>query len=284
MKKETEMKQLTEQLQETNRQLLKQVDNLNQKLIESEAFKSHFLSNITNEIINPFASVMGLSKQIMTLKKEDLSKAPVLAELIFSEASTLNFQLNNIFMAARLEAGEEKPEPAEINTQQLLGEVTDKMEHEAAKRNIKIDWNIAPDAENFVSDKDKLGLILINLLSNAIKFSDPGKKVVIRVYHPEERNISLEVKDEGIGMTEKETDRVFDRFHRANPTIQSITPGSGLGLAVVEGLLFVLNGKAEIESEIEKGTVVRVIIPEATRENIEFDDALFFDDETEESF
>ena len=284
MDKESDMQQQIEQLQETNSQLLEQVDDLNRKLVESESFKSHFLSNITNEIVNPFASVMGLSQQIMELKKEDFKKAAGLARLIFSEATALDFQLRNIFMAARLEAGEEKPEPAEINLRQMLEAVVDKIKHEADKKGIRISLEIAPYLERFVSDSEKLELILMNLLSNAVKFSEFGKDITVRAHKTENRDVEVEVADKGIGMTKDEINRIFDRFHRANPVIQSITPGSGLGLAVVEGLLFVLNGKAEINSHPGKGTLVRIFLPEETRENIEFDDALFFDDETEESF
>ncbi|VAW26525.1 hypothetical protein MNBD_BACTEROID07-1063, partial [hydrothermal vent metagenome] len=132
-------------------------------------------------------------------------------------------------------------------------------------------------------DKEKLGLILLNLLSNAVKFSNQGKEVVVRGGLKAGR-LTIEVKDEGIGMTKEEIDRIFDRFHRANPVIQSITPGSGLGLAVAEGLLFILNGRVEIESHPENGTTVRISLPEGNRGNVELDDELFVDDQPEESF
>ncbi len=283
MNKENDMQQQIEQLQETNKQLLKQIDDLNKKLVESETFKSHFLSNVTNEIVNPFASVMGLSRQIMVLKKGDLQKASELAGLIFSEAATLDFQLHNIFMAARLEAGEEKPELSEINLRELVEEMVGKIKYEADKKGETFRLNIDSAAVSVVSDREKLGLILLNLLSNAVKFSDSGKNITIRV-QLKAGNLTIEIKDEGIGMTKEEIERVFDRFHRADPVIQSITPGSGLGLAVVEGLLFILNGKADIDSLPGKGTIVRIFLPEGNPENIELDDDLFIDNPNEESF
>lgn len=277
------IQQQMEQLRETNIQLLKQIDILNKRLVESETFKSHFLSNVTNEIVNPFASVMGLSQQIMTLKKGNSQKAAELAGLIYSEAAALDFQLRNIFMAARLEAGEEKPEPSEFDLSGLVGDMVRKIKHEADKKGITFHLNIDPATGSVVSDKEKLGLILLNLLSNAVKFSNQGKEVVVRGGLKAGR-LTIEVKDEGIGMTKEEIDRIFDRFHRANPVIQSITPGSGLGLAVAEGLLFILNGRVEIESHPENGTTVRISLPEGNRGNVELDDELFVDDQPEESF
>ncbi len=283
MNKEKDMQQQIEQLQETNKQLLKQIDDLNKKLVESETFKSHFLSNVTNEIVNPFASVMGLSHQIMKLKKGDLQKAAELAGLIFSEAATLDFQLHNIFMAARLEAGEEKPELSEINLQELVEEMVGKIKHEADKKGEAFRLDIDSATVSIVSDREKLGLILLNLLSNAVKFSDSGKNIAVRA-QLKAGNLTIEIEDEGMGMTKEEIERIFDRFHRLDPVIQSITPGSGLGLAVAEGLLFILNGKADIDSLPGKGTTVRIFLPKGNPENIELDDELFIDDHTEESF
>ena len=282
MNKEKELKQQIKQLQEENRILLHQVDELNKKLVESESFKSHFLSNVSNEIINPFASVMGLAQQIMNLKEDQINKAAELARLIFSEAATLDFQLNNIFVAARLEAGEETPEYTSINILEITGHALDNIRHKADDKQIKFDLDIASGLTGFVTDRKKLELILINLLDNAIKFSPSGITVALRVKRSG-KNLAIEVEDKGIGMKKEEITRIFDRFHRANPTIQSLTPGSGLGLAVVEGLLFILGGKAEINSAPDRGTTVRILIPEGNPENITFDDNLFFE-ENEESF
>lgn len=283
MNKEKDTQQQIKQLQKENRILLKQIGELNKKFVESEAFKSHFLSNVTNEIINPFASVMGLSQQIMELKEGKMEKAVEIAALIYSEAASLDFQLRNIFVAARLEAGEEKPEPMEIDLPGLVNGMVNKIRHEADKKQITFRIKYEEGTDRFVSDREKLGLILLNLLSNAVNFSNPGKIVDVRVTR-NNGNLVLKVEDQGIGMTKEEISRIFDRFHRANPMIQSLSPGSGLGLAVVEGLLFILNGKIEVDSALNKGTTVRVLIPEENPEKIELDDDLFFDGENEESF
>ena len=283
MNKEKYTLQQIKQLQKENKILLRQIDDLNKKLVESEAFKSHFLSNVTNEIINPLASVMGLSQQITELKEGKMKKAVDIAALIYSEAASLDFQLRNIFVAARLEAGEEKPELMEIDLLRLVNEMVDKIRHEADKKQITFRIKYEEGTGSFVSDREKLGLILLNLLSNAVNFSHPGKVIDISVARSNEKLV-LKVEDQGIGMTKEEISRIFDRFHRANPMIQSLSPGSGLGLAVVEGLLFILNGKAEVDSVLNKGTTVRIFIPEENPEKIELDDDLFFDDKNEESF
>jgi len=91
--------------------LTKQLKEVNGRLEESESLKSHFISNITNEIINPFAAILGLSRNILDVKKEDWNKVISMVQMIHSEAFHLDFQLKNIFAAAKLEAGDWMPEP-----------------------------------------------------------------------------------------------------------------------------------------------------------------------------
>lgn len=283
MSKSNNIQEEVNQLRKENRQLVEQIELLNKKLVEAEEFKSHFLSNVTNEIVNPFSSVIGLSQQIMGLDKKECHKASELAALIYAEASSLDFQLRNIFVAARLEAGEETPEFSKIDIPDLVNEVVNKIQHEADKKHVLLRIQLDKQLKTFVSDKEKLELILLNLLSNAVNFSETGKEVSVKLRR-ESENLVLEVVDKGIGMTQEEKERIFDRFHRANPRIQSVSPGSGLGLAVVEGLLFLLNGKTEVETAPGKGTKVHVIVPEMDNDTIEFEDDLFFDETEEESF
>lgn len=285
MNQSNNVKEEMEKLRSENRQLLEQVELLNRKLVESEEFKSHFLSNVTNEIVNPFASVIGLSEQIMKLNQKECSQAVALAAHIYEEAASLDFQLRNIFVAARLEAGEEMPEPSRINLNELLEKVTGKTKHQAARKQISFTVDTDDACHTFVSDEKKLELIILNLLYNAVNFTDEGKNVQLRL-ECQPDTLVVQVRDEGIGMTEEEKKRIFDRFHRANPRIQSVSPGSGLGLAVVEGLLFLLEGKIEVDTAPGKGTTVKVTVPQMDPAKIEFEDDLFFDDEpgSEESF
>ena len=92
-------------IKELNRELVQ----VNEKLTESEKLKSHFISNITNEIVNPFASIVNLAKNLMWLDKNKQMDVKKIAGLIYLESFRLDFQLKNIFMAAKIEAGEAVP-------------------------------------------------------------------------------------------------------------------------------------------------------------------------------
>ena len=156
--------------------LTNELKEANKRLEESEAMKSHFISNITNEIINPFTSIMALSKSILKVDKENWKKVISMIALIHSEAFNLDFQFRNIFVAAKIEAGEIYPDISKINLRDLIKNLVDDFKLEAKKKNLHIvvDIDLPDESEKLVyfkTDSEKLKLILSNLLFNAITFS-----------------------------------------------------------------------------------------------------------------
>lgn len=272
-----------DQLTEENERLEKQLEELNEKLLNAEAFKSHFISNVTNEIVNPFSSILGLSKSMMTADEQQRDEVCHLAGLIHSEATFLDFQLKNTFAAAKLEAGEVFVEVSRVDLHQLTQEVLESLQPEQTRKEIEITYELLPMSPLFFhTDREKLRLILVNLLSNGIKFSEKKKSVqlIIKVI---ENTLEVTVADEGIGMSEAETKKIFDRFHRADARIHSLNPGNGLGLAVVDGLVHVLDGIVSVESEPGKGSVFTVRLPESIDDTGLFDnDGLFTDEDGNE--
>ena len=102
-------------LEKENAELARSLSEVNEKLHDSERLKGHFISNISNEIVNPFTSVLALAENIKRLKEGEIPMAHHMAELIFEEAFHLDFQLKNIFAAALIEAGKEQVKCSVIN-------------------------------------------------------------------------------------------------------------------------------------------------------------------------
>jgi signal transduction histidine kinase len=114
-----------------------------------------------------------------------------------------------------------------------------------------------PDSE---FDEEAISSVLINLLSNSMKFSQTLKEIAVKLTCDKE-NIVLEVSDKGIGMTQKDLSKIFDRFYRAENKIVSKTRGSGLGLTLVKHIIDAHNGKITVTSEPGKGSVFTVFLP-----------------------
>lgn len=259
-------RKLTEKLQNE----LKLVNN---KLAESESLKSHFISNITNEIVNPFASVLGLSKNILAAKNTDIDKIKGMAELIHSEAFELDFQLKNIFTAARVEAGEANPEYVKTNINLLISSIIESYKYKAEQKQLNINFSFESSEQlnkihYFSTDPEKLKLILSNLLSNSIKFSNAANKIEMHSWIENDK-LKISVKDYGIGIDKKNLDNIFDRFKRLDSTINSVTPGHGLGLSVTKAILDLLEGNIEIVSKRGIGSKFTITIPQGMGGNVD---------------
>ncbi len=248
----------------------KQHDELklvNDKLTDSESLKSHFISNITNEIVNPFASILGLSKSIIAAKDVDIKKIKNMAELIHSEAFELDFQLKNIFTAARIEAGEATPDFIKTDINQLVGSVVGAYEYKAEQKQLNVNFSFKIEKKLketcfFRTDPEKLKLILSNLLNNGIKYSNAANRIEVKGWVDND-TLKISVKDYGIGIDKKNLASIFDRFKRIDTSINSLNPGHGLGLSITKALLDILNGEIEIVSKRNIGSEFTVSIPQS---------------------
>jgi signal transduction histidine kinase len=226
-------------LQQQVNQLNIALKNVNQKLAESEALKSHFISNISNELINPFTSVLAIAENILSVDKENWKKVISMISIIHTEVFNLDFQLKNIFAAAKLEAGEISPEISLINIDMLIENIISSFKYESKKKHITINYNSINKAIDsvifFKSDAQNIHLLLSNLISNAIKFSyDEG--IICITANKDENKLLLSVQDFGQGISKTNEQLIFDRFKRVDSGINSINRGHGLGLSIIKAI------------------------------------------------
>lgn len=269
-----------------------ELKSVNQKLKDSEALKGNFVSNVRNEIINPFTSIIGLSKTIIQANKEDWKRVITMVAMIHSEAFNLDLQLRNIFMVAKIESGDISPEINHVDVAQLVAEVIEAFNFAAKKKNVEVNHqNLLPAIKGnlfcFQTDAEKLRLILSNLLSNAIKYSYESGTVTI-VSEVDSEALVLSVKDNGTGISEANKKIIFDRFMRLDSGINSINRGHGIGLSVNKALLDILDGKIIVRSMKNQGSEFIISIPECILEGSDMaiggDEFIFQDPKEGESF
>jgi len=269
--KENEVEDCKQQilhLEKEKEELVKSLYDVNEKLRDSERLKGHFISNITNEIVNPFASVLALAQNIKQLNESEISKAHQMAELIFEEAFHLDFQLKNIFAAALIEAGKEEIKYSEIDINQLSNHINSYFKPLLEKNCIQLSINVRTTRNNevpilFTSDRDKLEMILKNLISNSIKYSPEDSFVEVK-YQLSKGELQLEVSDHGKGINPEDRKVIFDRFKQLDERINSINTGHGLGLSIVQAYAEMLGGRVTLNTDFDSGTAVKVVIPEGS--------------------
>ena len=266
---------LISQLKKENEELVRGLYDVNEKLHNSERLKGHFISNITNEIVNPFTSVLALAENIKQLKEGEISMARHMAGLIFEEAFHLDFQLKNIFAAALIEAGKEEIKCSVIDLNQLINQIIHYFNPLLEKKRIQLSVSFSNESHHletasFTSDREKLDLILKNLISNSIKYSPEDSVIEVNCFL-RMGELSMEVSDHGKGINPEDRKVIFDRFKQLDEKINSINTGHGLGLSIVQAYTDILGGKVSLNDNYDIGINVMVIIPESVNTN-EWDD------------
>jgi len=189
-----------------------------------------------------------------------------MVSMIYYEAFNLDFQLRNIFVAAKLEAGEIYPEVLNVDVRKLLESVIDAFKYELDKKKMKVEFNfdLVPRKGNtyyFKTDPEKVKLIISNLLSNAVKYSYENSNIVLKVWDSD-GNLFISVKDFGTGISEENQEIIFDRFKQLDSGINSVYRGHGLGLSINKALIDLLDGDLDIQTEKGKGSEFTISIPE----------------------
>jgi signal transduction histidine kinase len=251
----------TETIQE-QRRLVAELEKVNQRLVESERIQSTFLSNIRNEINNPLTSILGLSREMMftTGNVEQLRRS---ATLVFSESFRLSLQMQNIFMAAELEAGQCQPYVMNVQIKNLIEMTLENFRHLIERKGLTVDLITDFGQEKFLSDPEKLKVILSNLIMNAVEFSREKGKVVVVLSRYGGGDLLISVKDDGEGIPKEKMETIFDRFVQLHTGTTKTHQGHGLGLSVVKSLVEFLGGNIEVRSRVGEGSNFVVAMPES---------------------
>lgn len=241
-----------------NRKLLE----MNEKLERSESLKSNFLSNIRNEINNPLNAIIGLAGQLSTIGAGN-DQIAALSSLIRAEASTLDFQLRNIFIAAELEAGELGPRCVKVDIATVMREIVDSFLHSAAKKSVSIELQTALKAgrQSVAIDLEKFQIIVSNLLANAVEYSRDGGMVAVSFSVDSEGCLQVSVHDYGLGIAREDQERIFDRFVQLETGTTRSHKGHGLGLSITKALVDLLQGSISLDSAAGRGTRFTISLP-----------------------
>ncbi len=230
---------------------------VNQKLENSEMFKSHFISNVTNELVNPVASLLALSKFLHNIDTTDSENIKKFSRLIYNEAFDIDFQIRNVFFAAKFESGKYTIENTTFSLRELINSVVSDFNHLLNNKNLEIKTELKKDKlhDNITTDAEKLKLVFSNILSNSIRFSNENDKIIIKATLLED-SLQVSIRDFGVGISPDLTDKVFERFYRIDNSINSENKGSGLGLSVSKQIIEVLGGSIRFEDH-ENGVEVK---------------------------
>ena len=224
---------------------------------ELNELKSRFVTMASHEFKTPLSTILSSSSLIAKYKDEQTQpKREKHVERIKTNVNQLNRLLNDFLTIGRLEEGKTMNDPVEFDLVALGKAVTEEMQMQA-KGEQRVLFNVKGKANHVYLDEQLIKNILNNLLSNAIKYSPNGQDVFLNFIFDGD-TVTLEIKDQGIGIPETEQGHLFERFFRAKNTTN--IQGTGLGLNIVKKYVEMINGKINFESKLNEGTTFWVTL------------------------
>jgi signal transduction histidine kinase/Na+/proline symporter len=248
--KSQELKQLTEQLQAANEQLL-----LTDKL------KDDFLATVTHEIRTPLTSIKALSEILYDNDDLEHEERQHFLSTIIKESDRLSRLINQVLDLEKLESGKARVSNETVYLEGIIEDSLETIEQLAKDKGVKIKKIIDKKLPTFQGDKDRIMQVMVNLLSNALKFTEPSKGIITITCYNEDKNLYVNVIDDGAGISKDYQELIFDKFYQAHDQTIKKPKGSGLGLTISKRIIELHNGKIWVESEVGKGSKFSFMIP-----------------------
>lgn len=230
------------------------------KTKEIDELKTTFFTNISHEFKTPLSLIISPIEDLAATETDLRKKSNLL--MVQRNAKRLVNLLNQLLDFRKVDTKSLKVYLKEDDLMASLAEHSSSFEDLAEKKKIDYQIEISPQSLICLFDAEKVERIVFNILSNAFKFTPLGGKISFRaIFDTESKHLSLSISDNGVGIPEEEKNKIFDRFFQSKSLESILNQGSGIGLSMVNEYVNIMDGKMAVESEINKGTTFRIILP-----------------------
>ena len=214
-----------------------------------------FINNMSHEMKTPISSIKGFAQLLEEADLTEEEKKEYIGIIVEESDRLLNIS-SNILKLSKLQNKEKLNNKKDVNIGEQIKKVILLLENKRAEKQIEINYDLPDTVIN--GDEELLHQVWMNLLDNAIKFTGNNGHINIEI-KPKEYKALIYIKDDGIGMTDAEKRKAFERFYQVDESHGS--EGSGLGLSIVKRIITLSGGEIRIESKKGKGTTFIVELP-----------------------
>jgi len=235
----------------------KEIDEL-KKL---EAFRKEFIADVSHELKTPIFAAQGFVHTLIDGAVNDRNVRNKFLKKAAKSLDGLDSLVQDLLTLSQMETGDIKMKFEQINLVTLCKEVVEQFEEKAEQKKINLKLQSSRYPEIFVhADEKRIGQVITNLVSNAINYTPEGGEVAIN-FDVGKKNVTTFVLDTGEGIPKEHLHRIFERFYRVDKSRSREKGGTGLGLAIVKHILEGHNSKAEVYSEVGKGSEFTFKLP-----------------------
>lgn len=232
------------------------------RVLQADATRREFVVNASHELKTPVGAISLLAETIHD-NADDVQAVETFSTQLVKESRRLTKLVYEIISLARLQDGRLPAKPRSMLAIEAINDALDQVRTAAEDSNIALNTHFPQGEDTLVyADLELLTSALQNLLENAIRYSNPGGQVDVTLR--ENDNVVIEVADNGIGISEEDQKRIFERFYRVDPARSRSTGGTGLGLSIVKHVVSDLNGSIHVNSKPGEGATFVITLPRHT--------------------
>jgi len=228
-----------------------------------EASRREFVANVSHELKTPLTTLKSHAETLLDIIGDNKT-AETFANTILNETDRMTRLVKDLLLISSLE-GKMVLNRSMFSLKSMINDVVSTMTLVADEKGHRLNFEAIAELPDFYGDRDKIEQVLYNVISNSIKYTPNGGKISIKagkLYG----DFFVEVKDNGIGIPEKDLDRIFERFYRVDKARSRELGGTGLGLSISKSIVDAHGGTIRVESKVGEGTKVIIFLP-VTKEN-----------------
>ena len=228
----------------------------NQELIAlktAEKYRREFFGNVSHELKTPIFNIQGYVETLINGALYDKTVNKKYLKRTIKSIDRLIYIIQDLETISQLESEELKLEITDWKLKNVIDDIIDQFEIKSEQKKIKFLHDKKSTNLNVVGDKDKITQVLINLISNSIKYGKRGGFIKIGCHQVKSKCL-ISIRDNGIGISEKNIPRLFERFYRVDKSRSREQGGTGLGLAIVKHIVEAHGEDINVQSKVGKGT------------------------------
>lgn len=226
-----------------------------------EKMQKDFVANVSHELKTPITTIKSYTETLLDGALNEKTIAEDFLNVINSESDRMSRLVSDLLKLSKMDFEQANWKQEKISVKEILLDACKKLNIHAKNKNIKLHMGNIPNDMNIMFDKDGFEQIILNIAGNAIKYTHDNGNVWVNA-KKENKNIIISIKDDGIGIPKEDINRIFDRFYRVDKARTREMGGTGLGLSIAKQIAESHNSKLLVESEVQKGTEIKIIIPE----------------------
>lgn len=250
-------------MNDTNEVLIRLEDITNSKELERlkkiDQMKTEFIANISHELRTPLAAIKAYSETIKdSFEVMDTDTINEFMGIVLDQSNHLGFLLDQLLDFSRVENHNLQLEIKKVNLKEMIESTYKTLSRKFEENKVEFRFNVSEEDVFVSADENRIKQVLNNLLENSIKYRDKGAEdsfveIVCKINH-ENKTVEICVKDNGIGISEENKEKVFDKFFRENNSLTYEVEGTGMGLAITREIINKHGNRIWVENGEEKGS------------------------------